>query len=139
MNDNLSRLNKFSPELTPAEDSKKVLIIEDNPILVKLYTMYLKNFYFVDVAYNGLDAIKKITKTPPHMILLDIMMPGLDGFSVAQKLVDANITIPVIVLTVKHLSKTEIQLLKSLGITSFFQKDDLTQELLIKEIQKHTG
>lgn len=134
----ISRLDKFSEESNlPSEDSKKILIVEDNPILVKLYSTYLKKLFFVDVAYNGLDAIKKVAKVKPHLILLDIMMPGLDGFSVAQQLHDERITIPVIVLTVKHLSQAETDLLQRLGIKSFFQKDEMTQAMLIEEIQKY--
>ncbi|OGH96540.1 MAG: hypothetical protein A2X42_05055 [Candidatus Margulisbacteria bacterium GWF2_38_17] len=99
--------------------------------------MYLKNNFFIDTAYNGLDAIKKIIKMPPHLILLDIMMPGLDGFSVAQQMSDKKILIPTIVLTAKHLNKEEIELLKKLGITSYFQKDELTQDILLEEIKKY--
>ncbi|HAR62831.1 MAG: two-component system response regulator [Candidatus Margulisiibacteriota bacterium] len=134
----LTRLEKFSSD-DHNHNSKqnKILIVEDNPILVKLYSMYLKNNFFIDTAYNGLDAIKKIIKMPPHLILLDIMMPGLDGFSVAQQMSDKKILIPTIVLTAKHLNKEEIELLKKLGITSYFQKDELTQDILLEEIKKY--
>jgi CheY-like chemotaxis protein len=80
----------------------KVLIVEDDPLISR---MYQKIFTFekfdVDVAANGEEALSKVTVFNPELILLDVMMPKMNGLQVLEKLktLDATKAIPVVMLT----------------------------------------
>ena len=83
-------------------DSKPcVLIIEDNPTILKTLGNILKEDYSVLAAKNGEKGIASARKNNPDIILLDIMMPGMTGFDVIEVLKsdDATKNIPVIFLT----------------------------------------
>jgi len=59
---------------------KRVLIVEDNPALQKVYvTLLTKEGYNVEFVNDGKQALEKATAAPPDLILLDMMMPNLDG------------------------------------------------------------
>jgi CheY-like chemotaxis protein len=80
----------------------KVLIVEDDPLISR---MYQKIFTFekfdVEVAANGEEALGKVTDFNPTLILLDVMMPKMNGLQVLEKLKEFDITkhIPVVMLT----------------------------------------
>lgn len=114
-----------------------VLVVDDNPDIVKLITAYLRGgIYNILAAYDGKEAMEVIAKTKPDLMLLDIMMPNLDGFGVAQRLHDEGITIPIIVLTAKDLDLNEQKLLEKLGVRQTITKDIINRNLLLESIQK---
>lgn len=79
-----------------------ILIIDDNPTNLSILFEYLTNYGFkVFVALDGETAIEQIEYTQPDLILLDVMMPGIDGFETCRRLKAISITqdIPVIFLT----------------------------------------
>ncbi|HZR18192.1 MAG TPA: response regulator [Verrucomicrobiae bacterium] len=81
---------------------KKLLIVEDNTELLELLRLGLKQAGFsVSTAANGLDALKKARSISPDVIVLDLILPELDGFAVCEALkrADDTATIPVIMLT----------------------------------------
>jgi two-component system, OmpR family, alkaline phosphatase synthesis response regulator PhoP len=81
---------------------KKLLIVEDNTELLELLRLGLKQAGFsVSTAANGLDALKKARALSPDVIVLDLVLPELDGFAVCETLKRAEETakIPVIMLT----------------------------------------
>ncbi len=64
---------------------KKILIVDDEPnIVVPLQFLMEQNGYMVDVAYSGEEALEAISRSCPDLMLLDIMLPGIDGFEVCQ-------------------------------------------------------
>lgn len=66
---------------------KKLLIVEDNTELLELFRLGLKQAGFsVSTATNGLDALKKARAVVPDLILLDLVLPELDGFAVCERL-----------------------------------------------------
>lgn len=66
---------------------KKILVIEDNEQNMYLVTFILeKHDYIVFQARNGIDGVKKAMHEEPDMILLDIQLPGMDGYAVAREL-----------------------------------------------------
>lgn len=78
----------------------KILIVDDEQAIVSLLEDYLKlNHYEVMTAYNGNDAVKMALKGP-DLILLDVNMPGCDGFSVCKQIRD-YVTCPIIFLTAR--------------------------------------
>jgi len=81
---------------------KKILIIEDNTgIQMSLMDEFEAEGYKVYVTENGIDGLKLVKDHNPDLIILDIMLPGLDGYEVCKKLRMEGNTIPVIMLTVK--------------------------------------
>jgi len=90
-------------------DHKKVLIAEDEKSIAQAYGEYLgTKGYIVSYAYDGEEALLKVKEVNPDIVLLDIVMPKLDGISVLQKLKEDESTkdIPVIILTNLESSKS---------------------------------
>jgi len=84
--------------------AKKILAVDDEKHIVRLIQVNLQRAgYNVDVAYDGLEALKKVEEAPPDLIVLDVMMPQLDGFETLKRLKANPLTseIPVIMLTAK--------------------------------------
>lgn len=79
-----------------------ILIVDDTPENLKVLLTFLKKCGFgIMVAQNGEDALKNLQKIQPDIILLDVLMPGMDGFAICQQLKQNNVTrdIPVIFMT----------------------------------------
>ena len=64
----------------------KILVVDDEQSNVDLLETYLSPDYDVVTAFNGKEALVKVEKTSPDLILLDIVMPGMSGFEVCRKL-----------------------------------------------------
>lgn len=80
---------------------QKILIIDDDARLVKNVETYLKEFgYQIDSALNGTDGLRKVQAQRPDLVLLDLMMPGLDGLEVCRE-IRKDSTVPIIMLTAR--------------------------------------
>jgi len=91
---------------------KKILIVDDDPDIVEVVKMRLSsNNYDVITALSGEEGLQKIADENPNLVLLDIMMPGLDGFGVLAKLRQDIKTaeLPVIMFTAKGKSSALIK------------------------------
>ncbi len=64
----------------------KILLIDDDPDFVSATKAVLENKYQVITAYNGDDGLKKVVDEKPDLIILDVVMPGKDGFTVCKEL-----------------------------------------------------
>ena len=81
---------------------KKILVVDDDPDVVELLRFNLKNAGFaVGTASNGVEALKKACSVSPDLILLDLMLPEMDGFAVCEILRRDSFTatVPIIMLT----------------------------------------
>lgn len=83
----------------------KILLIDDDPDFVSATKAILENKYQVITAYNGDDGLKKVVDEKPDLIILDVVMPGKDGFTVCKELKENPryyffSKIPVLLLTV---------------------------------------
>lgn len=90
------------------EPKKKILIVEDDAMLVDLLYKYLKKADFeVEKVLDGLEVLEKAKEFIPDLILLDLILPGLDGFAVLKSLKEDDhlSSIPVVVLS--NLDKEE--------------------------------
>lgn len=79
-----------------------ILIVDDNPTLTELLSSQLRPYkYNIDIAYDGEEALEKIRKSPPDLVLLDLMMPRISGFEICKHLKEGKDTrfIPIIVIT----------------------------------------
>lgn len=82
----------------------KILLVDDNPINIRIAAKILRsNNYNISFSQSGKEALEKTQKAPFDLILLDVMMPGMDGYEVCQRLKEDPVTekIPVIFLTAK--------------------------------------
>ena len=115
--------------------SKKILIVDDEVDLVETVRFPLEmEGYHVLVSYNGEDALNQARKENPDLILLDLMLPKLDGYKVCRllKFDDRYKHIPILMLTAKTQEKD-----KALGmetganeyITKPFEMDDLLRKV----------
>jgi len=80
----------------------KILIVEDDPLMSRMYQKIFKfEGYDVEMAANGEEGLEKVKSAKPTLILLDVMMPKMNGLEVLEKLKadPATKTIPVVVLT----------------------------------------
>ena len=88
-------------------EPKRILIVEDEASLLKLESILLSTRgYEVTGVSDGLAALREIELNSPDLILLDIMMPGIDGFEVCRRIKENPLTrsIPVVMLTAKKSS-----------------------------------
>lgn len=118
----------------------KIALIEDDPDLQDMFNMKLKlEGYRAVCADNGADAIKLINKEKPDMILLDLLLPKMDGFEVLKsirKSKDKKIrTTPVIVVT-NLSSEEDVQEARKLGADEYLLKVRITPSIVIKKISK---
>ena len=83
--------------------NRKILIVEDDEALLKILQLLLENSYDLTLAMNGKQGLELATSQRPDLILMDIMMPEIDGLEVLRRLKDdpKMATIPVILLTAK--------------------------------------
>jgi len=110
---------------------KRVLLIDDDNDLLELCSYLFKSAGAqVITARDGLEGISKLLTHRPHLILLDIMMPGINGFEVCQKIRQIS-TAPLIVLTALNYEPNMIQALE-LGADDCLAKPFTTQTLLAR-------
>ena len=82
----------------------KILVVDDEKDVVELIKFLLeKDGHHVETAYNGREALEVISTVKPELILLDVMMPEMDGYTVQTQLLNNPDTknIPIIILTAK--------------------------------------
>ena len=104
---------------------KKILIVDDLPQNLYLLEVLLKsNGYEVEQASNGIEALEIARKNPPEMIISDILMPGMDGFSLcrAWKSDDQLKNIPFIYYTATYTDPKDEKFAMSLGAERFIVK-----------------
>lgn len=110
----------------------RVLLAEDTIELANVLTVVLsRNKYAVDAVYNGIDALESGLTGIYDIILLDIMMPGMDGLEVLRKLRDENITTPVLVMSARCDLEDRINGLDC-GADDYLSKPFATTELLAR-------
>jgi len=117
--------------------AKRVLVVDDEPAAVDLLTQILQDEgYEVKGTYSGEEALRALDAAPQDIILLDLLMPEMDGFEVIQR-VKANPRwrdIPIIVVTAKDLTDSDWGFLHR-SVDRIIQKSGLARESLMKEVQ----
>ena len=114
------------------EAKKKVLLIDDHDSVLKLLEAVLKlRNYAVCYASGGAEGIEKARTENPDLILLDVMMPGMDGFKVCQALKQAEMTrdIPVVFLTARG-EETDREMGQRVGGQGFIKKPFRSADLM---------
>jgi two-component system response regulator MtrA len=102
-------------------DSKSVLVIDDEPAVLQLLERVLEaEGYNVSIAIDGASGMARYAENQPDMVLLDIMMPGLDGYQVLES-IRQDSDVPVVIITGKD-SQESLQQVMALGADGLVQK-----------------
>lgn len=115
----------------------KLLLIEDDITLVKMYQRkFTSDGYEVDVAFDGMEGLQKATETKPDLILLDIMLPKLDGLALFKKMRSQPNTFrtPVILLTNFGQEDAVFECFK-LGAVDYLVKADVTPQQVVQKVE----
>lgn len=112
----------------PHADKRLILAVDDEPKMIGIIRMNLElEGYRVSEAHNGLEALKKVREELPDLVLLDIMMPDMDGFETLRRIREFS-NVPVIMLTVKGEEEDKVRGLE-LGADDYVTKPFSPREL----------
>jgi DNA-binding response OmpR family regulator/anti-sigma regulatory factor (Ser/Thr protein kinase) len=118
----------------PAEQVPRIMIVDDHPHNIVLLKTYLKptNFEIIE-ASDGIEALQKARSELPDLIILDVMLPGMDGYDVCTQLKADESTecIPIIMMTVLNEVKDKLKAL-DLGADDFLSKPFNQVELIAR-------
>ena len=114
---------------------KRLRVADDDPNVIDLISQLLGEHYQIESVADGVDALAAVARQRPDVILLDLMMPRLDGFGVIARLREnpEHRSIPVVVLTAKNLTADETSSLNA-SVATVIQKQGMVGEALIREI-----
>jgi two-component system, OmpR family, alkaline phosphatase synthesis response regulator PhoP len=112
--------------------SDLILLVDDELSIVQLTRLYLEREGFkVEAVGNGLNALKAVEDFKPALVVLDIMLPGLDGFEVCRRLRIADNSIPILMVTARDEDIDKIVGLE-LGADDYLTKPFNPRELVAR-------
>lgn len=119
------------------EALKKVLVVDDDPyILMSLEFLMKKNGYDVMVARNGTEALDLVEQQEPHVVLLDIMMPDVDGYEICRHIKKtARLKHTKVVFMSAKTREADLQKGYDLGASLYITKPFSTREL-VKQVKE---
>jgi two-component system OmpR family response regulator len=127
--------------MSESAESHRILVVDDEPNIVDVVSMALRFQGFgVETAGTGADALSKVTAFRPHLIVLDVMLPDMEGFDVAQRLGAQRARVPIIFLTARDATDDKIRGL-TLGGDDYVTKPFSLEELVarIRSILRRSG
>jgi CheY-like chemotaxis protein len=118
----------------------KIFIVEDNSDIREIYRLVFELAGFqVEASENGLDAISRLPEVRPDIILLDIMLPEMDGFevlkAVKQNIADSGLQNTPIVVWSNLSQEEDIQKAMSLGASYYLRKSDYDGDALVEKVK----
>lgn len=123
----------------PNKGKYKILLVEDDPMVVRMYQRKLTMDGFdLTVAFNGEEGLKALAKYRPDIVLLDIMMPKMNGFEMLKRVKsDEKIKdIPVVILTNLGDRAEDVEKSKGLGANDHWVKANMSLKELVERITK---
>ncbi len=120
------------------DQKEKILIIEDDRFIAKMYQTKLGlEGYTVEVAENGAIGIEKIKSFSPDLVLLDIIMPEVDGFQVLETIRDDPTINSTPVIVMSNLAQEDhLKRARALGAKDYIVKSQLTPADVVKKIKE---
>jgi len=116
--------------------NKKIMVVDDEPDTVDLVKLVLETEgYEVMTAYSGRECLEKISHEKPDVVLLDIMMPEMDGWEVFKKIRERYEDIPIAMLTVRNQDIDKMLGLHVLKADDYITKP-LEEKKLIERVKK---
>jgi len=132
-----AKTNQPSMKPNSGQKEKTILIIEDSEAaIIQIREILEESGYNIIVANDGANAIELLKNTIPDAIILDLMMPDIDGFKVLEAIrkVEQTANVPVLILTAKHITKEDLKFLKGNNIHQLIQKGDVNSEELLNVV-----
>ena len=127
--------------MSAVDERVRVLVVDDEPNIVDVISMALRFEGFdVDSAGTGADAIAAVAARRPQLLVLDVMLPDIDGFEVARRLAGARAEVPIIFLTARDSTEDVVHGL-TLGGDDYVTKPFSLEELVarIRTILRRSG
>jgi len=117
---------------------KQILLVEDDPFLIDIYTTKFKEMGFViEVAQDGSQAMRKIAEKKIDLVLLDIVLPHVDGWEILKKIREEPGLKDLKVVILSNLGQqSEVDKAFSLGATKYLIKAHYTPSEVVEEIKK---
>ncbi len=131
------RVRAGDPSSLPQAKEQTILVVEDSePAVIQIKDILSVQGYKVQVARNGKEALEQIDRELPDAMILDLMMPEVDGFTVLKQIRanEKTARIPVLILTAKHITKEELNFLKGNHIHQLIQKGDISRSGLLSAV-----
>jgi len=129
---------EFKPQLSSVAqklvNKKTILLVDDSePAIIQINDILEESGYKMLVAHDGSEALSIISTIIPDAMILDLMMPGMDGFEVLETIRNAELTahIPIVILTAKQITHEELKFLKRNNVYQFIQKGDVNRSELL--------
>jgi len=116
---------------------KTILVVEDDKFLRELIShKLLKEGFDIIEAFDGEDGIKKIKEQKPDLILLDLILPGIDGFEVLSKMKSDQELVPIPVIILSNLGqKDDVEKGLKLGAVDYLIKAHFTPGEIVEKIR----
>jgi two-component system, OmpR family, response regulator len=115
-----------------AADQTRVLVVDDEESITDLVSMALRYEQFaVEVAHTGREALRAVTDFRPQLIVLDVMLPDVDGFDVTRRLSERGERVPVLFLTARDATEDKVYGL-TLGGDDYLTKPFSLEELVAR-------
>lgn len=113
-------------------DKKKILVIDDEPHIAEGVKLNLElQGHSVEVAPNGIKGIELWKSWKPDLIVLDLMMPGVDGYSVLDRVREEDERLPILVLSAKDAARDKVKCLAG-GVDDYLSKPFNLDEFLLR-------
>ncbi|HWX97996.1 MAG TPA: response regulator transcription factor [Solirubrobacteraceae bacterium] len=127
--------------MSESPSGHRVLVVDDEPNIVEVVTMALRFQGFdVETAATGREALAAVTRFKPHLMVLDVMLPDMEGFEVASRLGAQRAGVPIIFLTARDATEDKVRGLTG-GGDDYMTKPFSLEELVarIRTILRRTG
>jgi len=118
--------------------SKSILLVEDDPFLIDIYTTKLKESGFgVEVASDGESALRKVKEKEPGLVILDIVLPQLDGWEILRQIKSDPKLKNIKIIILSNLGqKEEVERGVELGAVKYLIKAHYTPSEVVEEVKK---
>jgi len=116
---------------------RKLLLVEDSEaIVIQMCDILTEQGYQIRTAKNGIQALACIEEELPDAVILDLMMPEMDGFETLKAIrgTEKTIALPVLILTARHVTKSELSFLKHNHISQLIRKGDIHRDELLTAV-----
>jgi len=127
--------------MTDTSSDHRVLVVDDEPNIVEVVAMALRFQGFeVETAATGREALSAVSRFKPHLMVLDVMLPDMEGFEVAARLGAQRAGVPIIFLTARDATEDKVRGLTGGGddyVTKPFSLEELVAR--IRTILRRTG
>jgi len=121
--------------------AKSILLVEDDPFLIDIYTTKLKESGFtVEVASDGESALRKVKEKEPPLVILDIVLPQLDGWEILRQIKSDPKLKNIKIIILSNLGqKEEVEKGVALGAVKYLIKAHYTPSQVVEEVKQIYG